>query len=285
MKHWRRWSGDAPTEPDNDLARPNRRADGCRRTRPAVPFRPANPQAASPPFAMGTRDESVPLRFSRRDPAPLLLCIRLYIWSVRATLDHATILGAGCELARRDGVDALGVRSVAGVVGATPMALYRYVSDAADLRDAVLARLFESLPARPESVDDVPRWARTFRAWLTDVPGLSRLVLIRWFELPPLLDIVEALLRVFNQVGLEGFELVAAANSLFSYVVSRGELEEAVRASGVRRSLSWEEGETQRPLLNSLREEYEVARLDEHFDFGLELLLRGLLGHASGAVR
>lgn len=204
---------------------------------------------------------------------------------MRATLDRATILWAGCELARRDGVDALGVRSVAGVVGATPMALYRYVSDAADLRDAVLARLFESLPARPESVDEVPRWARTFRAWLTDVPGLSRLVLIRWFELPPLLDIVEALLRVFNQVGLEGFELVAAANSLFSYVVSRGQLEEAVRASGVRRSLSWEEGETQRPLLNSLRGEYEVARLDEHFDFGLELLLRGLLGHASGAVR
>jgi hypothetical protein len=30
-------------------------------------------------------------------------------------------------------------------------------------------------------------------------------------------------------------------------------------------------------LLNSLREEYEVARLDEHFSFGLELLLRGLL--------
>ncbi len=211
--------------------------------------------------------------------------IRVYIRNVRPALDRATILWAGCELARRDGLEAVGVRSVAGVVGATPMALYRYVSDATDLRDAVLARLCESLPGRPESVHDVPRWARTFRTWLIDVPGLSRLVLIRWFEIPPLLDIVEALLRVFNQVGLEGFELVAAANSLFAYVLSRGELEEAVRASGVLRSLPWDEGATERPLLNSLRDEYEVARLDEHFNFGLELLLRGLLGHASRAAR
>jgi hypothetical protein len=163
------------------------------------------------------------------------------------------------------------------------MALYRYVSDAGDLRDAVLARLCESLPARPHSIDDLSRWAHAFRAWLVDVPGLSRLVLIRWFELPALLDVVEALLEVFSRVGLEGFDLVAAANSLFSYVLSRGELEEAVRASGVRRSLPWEDGDALHPLLNALRDEYEVARLDEHFDFGLELLLSGLLGHAGGA--
>jgi hypothetical protein len=163
------------------------------------------------------------------------------------------------------------------------MALYRYVSDVGDLRDAVLARLCESLPARPHSTDDLSRWAHAFRAWLVDVPGLSRLVLIRWFELPALLDVVEALLEVFSRVGLEGFDLVAAANSLFSYVLSRGELEEAVRASGVRRSLPWEDGDALHPLLNALRDEYEVARLDEHFDFGLELLLSGLLGHAGGA--
>jgi hypothetical protein len=160
------------------------------------------------------------------------------------------------------------------------MALYRYVSDADDLRDAVLAQLCESLPPGPDCIDDLPRWAHAFRAWLIEVPGLSRLVLIRWFELPPLLDMVEALLEVFHRVGLDGFELVAAANSLVAYVLSRGELEEAVRSSGVRRALQWDNGDASHPLLNSLRDEYEVARLDEHFDFGLKLLLKGLLGHA-----
>lgn len=75
---------------------------------------------------------------------------------------------------------------------------------------------------------------------------------------------------------------MAAANSLFAYVLSRGELEEAVRPSGVRRALPWHNSDAPRPLLTSLRDEYEVARLDEHFDFGLDLLLTGLLGHAGG---
>jgi AcrR family transcriptional regulator len=204
---------------------------------------------------------------------------------VGVTLDRPTILSAGCELARRDGVEALGIRSVAGVVGTTPMALYRYVAGAAELRDAVLERLFAALPPRPRSVDDLCPWAHQFRAWLLDVPGLSRLVLIRWFELAPMLDLVEALLEIFRDVGLGGFELVSAANSVFSYVLSRGQLEEAVRASGVRRSLRWEGGEAERPLLASLRDEYEIARLDEHFDFGLRVVLAGLLEHTPGVAR
>jgi AcrR family transcriptional regulator len=197
---------------------------------------------------------------------------------VRTTLDRSTIVFAGCQLARRDGLETVGVRSVAGAVGVTPMALYRHVSDADDLHAAVLAELCESLPNRPESIDDLRRWAHNFRAWLIGVPGLPRLILIRWFELPPLLDIVEALLEVFSRVGLAGFELVAAANSLFSYVLARAELEETVRASGVHRSLRWDHDGTPRPLLDSLRDEYAVARLDEHFDFGLQLVLDGLLG-------
>ncbi len=185
-------------------------------------------------------------------------------------------------MARRDGVEALGVRAVARVAGATPMALYRYVTDADDLRDAVLAALCESLPVRPDCVDDLSRWAHEFRAWLLQAPGLSRLVLIRWFEVPALLDVVEDLLEAFHQVDHDGFELVAAANSLFTYVLSRGELEEAVRAAGVNRALPWHDDGASRPLLNAQRGEYEVARLDEHFDFGLELVLGGLLGHAGG---
>ena len=195
---------------------------------------------------------------------------------MRGPLDRSTILQAGCELARRDGVDAVGVRSVARVTGATPMALYRYVADAEDLRDAVLAELCGSLPASPDCVGDLTRWAHAFRTWLIEVPGLARLALLRWFELPPLLDVVEALLTVVAHAGLDGFELVAAANSVFSYVLARGELEEAVRAFGVHRALPWADDDAPRPLLRSLRVEYEVARLDEHFDFGLQLLLRGL---------
>ncbi len=194
---------------------------------------------------------------------------------MRLALDRSAVLAAGCELARRDGIEALGVRAVAGSLGVTPMALYRYVSDATDLRDSVLAVLLESLPAPPVSLDRLPGWAAEFRGWLQEVRGLARVVLLRWFELPPLLDVLEALLELFAEIGYGGFELVAAANSVFTWVLARGELEEAVRSSGVHRSLQWT-GVT-RPVLMSNRHEYEVARLDEHFEYGLTLLLRGLL--------
>ena len=44
-----------------------------------------------------------------------------------------------------------------------------------------------------------------------------------------------------------------------------------------------DDGQAERPLLNALHDEYEIARLDEHFEFGLKLLIDGLLGHADGA--
>jgi AcrR family transcriptional regulator len=196
---------------------------------------------------------------------------------MRVTLTRSMIVSAGCELARRRGVQTVSVRSVASAVGVTPMAMYRHVAGAGDLQDAVLAQLCASLPAPPESIEDLRRWAPDFRAWLLGAPGLTRLVLIRWFELPAMLDIVESLLTVFDRIGLAGFELVAAANSLFSYVLARAELEEAVRASGVQRPLPWDQDDASRPLLTSLRDEYAIARLDEHFTFGLERLLRGLV--------
>jgi AcrR family transcriptional regulator len=208
----------------------------------------------------------------------------VYTSLVRFALGRSAILAAGCDLARRDGIEALGVRSLAAEIGATPMALYRYVTDAAELRAAVMGQLLTSLPEPPASFDDLAGWAQSFRAWLSEVPGLSRRVLLEWFELPPLLDQVEALLEVFDTAALEGFELVAAANALFSYVLARGDLEEAVRSSDVRRSLRWsQEDDAARPLLASLRHEYEVARLDEHFDYGLNLLLRSLVRRPGGA--
>ena len=179
-------------------------------------------------------------------------------------------------MARRDGLEALGIRSVAGAIGVTPMALYRHVSDANDLRDAVLVCLCDSLPARPESSKELAHWAHGLRAWLLAVPGLPGAMIARWFALPPMLDTVEGLLALFSEEEHAGFDLVAAANALFSYVLARAALEEAVAAAGVRRSLDWAQGRSEHPLLHSLRDEYTVARLDVHFDFGLELMLGGL---------
>ncbi len=221
----------------------------------------------------------------RRSPETVARREYTYVYSVvRLALDRESVLAAGYEVACREGLEALGIRSVAATLGATPMALYRYVADASDLRNAVLELFLGSVPLDPASVEDLARWAHAFRAWLTVAPGLPRLVLLRWFELPRLLGTVESLLNVLAAVGLHDFDLVASANALFSYVLARGELEEAVRAPGVDRDLSWGGDDTVRPLLAALRDEYEVARLDAHFHFGLELLLVGIVDRPDEAA-
>ena len=83
---------------------------------------------------------------------------------VTTALDRTAVVDAACRLARRDGLDAVGIRAVAGEAGVTPMALYRHIADAADLRNAVLTRLCESLPAAPGSADGIALWAHAFRA-------------------------------------------------------------------------------------------------------------------------
>jgi AcrR family transcriptional regulator len=205
--------------------------------------------------------------------------------SVPSSVGRQSILAAGCDLVRRDGLDALSLRAVAGLVGVTPMALYRYVEGATDLHDSVLSSILDSLPSAPESIDDLGSWAQALRAWLAEVPGLPRFVLLHWYELPALLDVVERLLAIFAAQGLDGFDLVAAANALFTYVLARGEIEETVRSLGVRRSLPWTTLGERRPLLSANRRHYEVARLDEHFAYGLDLLVGQLRQSTPSASR
>jgi hypothetical protein len=112
---------------------------------------------------------------------------------------------------------------------------------------------------------------------LATAPGLGRYVLERWTELPAVLRSVDSLGELLERDGPHGTDAPAAANALFTYVLLRVQAEEAVRASGVERDLgSLRVNAAQVPFLWRHRAEYRVARLDEHFEFGLDVLLAGL---------
>jgi hypothetical protein len=106
-----------------------------------------------------------------------------------------------------------------------------------------------------------------------------------WFEVPEVLAIVEELLGVAVRAGRTDFDAVAAANAVFTFVLMRVELEAAIAASGaLHRRLG--RAPATRPLLTAYARFYETAQLDQHFDFGLETLLRGLgLTPAGGSTR
>jgi AcrR family transcriptional regulator len=200
---------------------------------------------------------------------------------IARTLSQDAVVQAGVELVRRQGFSALGIRALAARLEVTPMALYRHVPHGDGLAAAVVEQLLAALPRVPGQGTLRARlrgWATAARAALREYPGFSHYLLLHWFELPAALQTVEELLAACEELGFTGFEAVASANALFTYVIMRVELEESLRgASAMKRKLAGlARSKVPLPRIAANAAEYEVAKVDAHFEFGLELLLDGL---------
>jgi hypothetical protein len=71
---------------------------------------------------------------------------------------------------------------------------------------------------------------------------------------------------------------VAAVNAVFTYVLMRAEAEESIRQAKVveRRLPRGARSDARWPRLKANASEYEVARLDVHFAYGLDVILLGI---------
>jgi AcrR family transcriptional regulator len=192
-------------------------------------------------------------------------------------LTSENVDAAGVRLARDKGLSSRGVRALAAELGVTPMALYRHVASGEALSDAVLQELLDELPlvaAKGAPLSRLRAWAVSAREVLRSCPGLAHHLLLHWFELPRALQVVESMLATAEELGLEGFAAVAAENAVFTFVLMRVQLEESLREGNVlQRRLPALRG---LPRLARNAPEYRVARVDAHFEYGLNLLLEGL---------
>jgi AcrR family transcriptional regulator len=192
-----------------------------------------------------------------------------------------SVVQAGVACVREEGLAALSLRSLAERLGVTPMALYRHVETAEALQKAVVDEMLAKVPAVPSGVgwsEAARSWAPAARGVLSAHPGLARHVLTEWFRLPRVLDWIEGLLAAAERDGMTGTPAVAAVNAIFTYVLMRAEAEEAIRSAGVvhRKLPRGARSEQRWPRLKANATEYEVARLDVHFEFGLTALLLGM---------
>jgi hypothetical protein len=164
------------------------------------------------------------------------------------------------------------------------MALYRHIEDAQTLHARVVDACVIDLPvpaADEEPLTAYREWAVGTRLALLGYPGLGHHLLLHWFELPAVLGIVEGLLELAHRFGseeFEEFEQVGVANAVFSFVLARVDLEESLRTGDVleRELDSIARANERLPRLTMHLSEYERARVDEHFRFGLELMLDGI---------
>jgi AcrR family transcriptional regulator len=120
-----------------------------------------------------------------------------------AGLSRERVLAAALAVADADGLDALSFRRLAGDLGVTPMALYRYVESKEALLDGIADLVLDELPEPPAGDwrDQLRALARAFRAALVAHPALVPVFQSRPLVGPAGLRSANAGLGVFRGAG------------------------------------------------------------------------------------
>lgn len=194
-------------------------------------------------------------------------------------LSARKVVRTGAQLVAESSWEDLSLRSVAGQLSVTPMALYRHVPDSAALTSGVLDEIVSGIPEASDTGDlgnDLGLWARSALDHLRRYPGVAGHLLATWFQIEPMLRHIDDLLALANRHGIDDFEAVAVTNAVFTYVLMRAEAERQVRSVGAA-TRALDESARDLPHLAPLVSHYTTAQFDAHFEFGLEALLVGML--------
>lgn len=197
------------------------------------------------------------------------------------TFETDDVAAAGLAVVRRDGWAAVSVRSVAAELGVSPMALYREVADADDLRRLIAdaaGRTGPVVPAGGDLLEALGTWGRALYRHLGQFPGLAGELLVQWTELPSWLGVIDELLGRAADAGLDDDAVVGTVNAVFAFVLVRAQLGDFARAAPQRplAPLRADRRRRRYPNIRRLRPHFATRRSDDAFAFGLEALLAGL---------
>jgi AcrR family transcriptional regulator len=201
--------------------------------------------------------------------------------------DLRDVTTAGLAVVADSGWSTVSVRSVAERLAVSPMALYRVVPDAQQLRRAIADAVAESLQPDP-SADDLlgtlQAWARRAYTHLGCYPGLASFVIVEWTELPTWLDIIETLLGRADAEGISGDQAVTTVNAIYAYVLVRCQLRDSAAVAPRRQLAPVKHLRGRYPLIAVNIAEFTTAKTDRHFAFGLDVLTDGLRSDVADAA-
>jgi AcrR family transcriptional regulator len=136
-------------------------------------------------------------------------------------IDRDAVLAAGLAIADERGIHAVTMQAVADRLGVTPMALYRHVTNKADLLDGLVERLLTEFP---EPSADLP-WdsrldsvAQALRQSARRHPGVFPLLLQRPATTPAARLVRDGIYRGLEEAGI-GADQVARIERIVSTVV------------------------------------------------------------------
>jgi AcrR family transcriptional regulator len=206
----------------------------------------------------------------------------------RERLTRQRIVDAALRVMDTEGLDAVSMRRVAREVGVEAMSLYHHVRDKDDLLQGICDRVMSTFefPVEGGSWEERARaGARAWRRLLGAHPDLMRLFAETHGPDPQSTESLrptEFALRLFREVGLSDRDAVQAFHAFGGYIQGFVMMEggsirakdhgDGFAASAFEAGISPEEF----PALTAAHRYFAECDADEQFEFGLDLMLRGL---------
>ena len=208
----------------------------------------------------------------------------------RPQLSRDVVVGAALKVVENDGGDALTMRRVADEIGVSASALYGYVANKEELVQLVLDQIMEEVPEPPESTgwqDFVRGFAREMYGMFRRHPGVAGLTLGRVPFGPAMMRGAERLVAELRAAGLPD-QVVAFVGDLGALYVGAFAYEQEVSpvaepAEFAEQAARWMKSlpRDQFPNTVELADLFVAGTADDRFEWGLDVLVRGLASYLS----
>lgn len=210
----------------------------------------------------------------------------------RVGLSRDAILDAGLRIARSEDLSRITIRKLADEFGVTPMAIYRYVANKAEIIEGVVDRFTRDAALTDHDPADWRGFMHaTFGAWrraFIETPGVIALVGTSYSYGRRSLEVLDRVLSVLRAAGIGDEAAVRGLFAMSSYTLGAAATEAAWRARPLDRSSPASEqidrareryleaAASGLPTLGKLAEQLAVHQLNVPFEDGLDRILDSL---------
>lgn len=204
----------------------------------------------------------------------------------RAPLTRERVVEAALGIMDEEGLEAVTMRRVGRELGVEAMSLYNHVADKEDILAGVTQAVMAEFEFPPEDPDWRESARRTARAWRDLLKAHPNVITLMSHQRKPMTSVealrpMEHALAILGRAGLSEHETVRAFRAFGGYVQGFvlaeianmfGGDDSDVRPEDVARMLPFQE----LPNLAAHLEHLFHCDLDAEFEFGLDLMIRGL---------
>ena len=206
--------------------------------------------------------------------------------SRRDSLSRDLVLEKALELVDREGLEAVSMRRLGEALGVEAMSLYHHVRDKEDVLDGIceaVMREFEYPDAAGDITERLHAGARSYRRMLQAHPDVMRLFAERHGPARSSAESfrpMEFALQLFREAGLSDRDCVQAFHAFGGYiqgfVMMEGGTIESPEHVTSKEDLAASLPIDQFPVLAAVSHYFAECDGDEQFEFGLDLMIRGL---------